>query len=200
MEGFITDVFAGSLDDESKIGKVSADSNSIYYIYVVSKGTYIDLADAQSKLAGTSLTYQLAEPKTIELPNITPLTAYPNGTIMIEPYIKAPFLYEGGITLPYPVINIDKIKDMQGNEIDEADITLSSDGLIVTITGATENHSYTVYAPIRPEESTIPTTVAKYVMNKDAEDEQQNKSICQLSDNIIDLQDQVAMLIVMQTQ
>lgn len=95
---------------------------------------------------------------------------------------------------------IEKIEVFQNGEyvkVLKDDITLAEDGMSVTITGASDNEVYTVYAPIRPENSTVPTTVAKFVMNKDAEDEQQNKSICQLSSNVMTLEDKINMLIVL---
>lgn len=50
--------------------------------WVVSKGTYANLAAAQTALAGTKILYQLATPVISDL--VTPLTVFPNGTISIE--------------------------------------------------------------------------------------------------------------------
>lgn len=51
------------LDTVDKIGTIfSSGSNLNLTGLVVAKGTYTNLADVQSKLVGTELTYQLAEP------------------------------------------------------------------------------------------------------------------------------------------
>ena len=52
---------------------------------VVPKGTYADLSAAQADLVGTSLLYQLAQEQVYDI-NITPLTCYPNGTMIVEPW------------------------------------------------------------------------------------------------------------------
>ncbi|MTI65175.1 MAG: hypothetical protein FH753_01045 [Firmicutes bacterium] len=192
----------GSLISDDNDLEFSISNNKLFINIAKAKLSTEDVAGFESWLqsqGSSSLNYQLAEPKTYDL-DITPLTVFENGTMIVEPFLPGKAItYDAttgnGLDFPHSVTEIEKIEDINGVKILEDDITLAEDGLSCTITGATDGEVYTVYAPIKPENSTIPTTVAKYVMNSAANDEQQNKSICQLSDNVISLQDQVAALV-----
>ena len=66
------------------IGQSWTNLNGRLY-FIIAPGTYANLAVAQADLAGTTLIYQLAQEKQYDM-NITPLTYYPNGTIIVEPW------------------------------------------------------------------------------------------------------------------
>lgn len=118
----------------------------------------------------TTLIYQLAEPIEIPIEAEGTLEGYPGGTVYIEPYIADTFQYNSGITLPKPVTQIDKIKGFVDNwkELSNS-YTLSPDGLTLTIDGITNGQYIKVYAPIKPEESTIPTTAMQFPCNLKAQ-------------------------------
>ncbi|MCG8501360.1 MAG: hypothetical protein MJB12_13260, partial [Firmicutes bacterium] len=83
-----------SRDNVENIGKFYAATGttegSIYLI--IAKGQYPNLATAQANIINdyslTTLTYQLAQEKQYDM-NITPLTCYPNGTIIVESWNTA---------------------------------------------------------------------------------------------------------------
>src|SRR5690606_1443885 len=56
------------------------DSSKKIYIYVP-KGTYANLTEAQTGLAGTTVIYQLAEPVEIPIEVSGNIVSYPSGTI-----------------------------------------------------------------------------------------------------------------------
>ena len=78
-------------DNIENIGKFHAATGttegSVYLI--IAKGQYPNLATAQANIINdyslTTLTYQLAEEKVYDM-NLTPLTCYPNGTLIVEPW------------------------------------------------------------------------------------------------------------------
>jgi hypothetical protein len=146
------------------------------------------------------LIYQLAEEKVYDL-DITPLNSYPNGTLIVEPYLRKAIKYDAttgkGLDFPVALSEIEKIEDVNGNEIDLANVTLAADGLSATITGAVDNEVYTVYGYIKTEESTIPETTHKVPINTSATIKDNNAMIQKHSKNIISLQDQVAMLVLL---
>ena len=119
----------------------------------------------------TTLIYQLAQPIEIPIEAEGTLEGYPGGTVYIEPYIADTSQYNSGITLPKPVTQIDKIKGFVDNEWKELSnsYTLSPDGLTLTIDGITNGQYIKVYAPIKPEESTIPTTAMQFPCNLKAQ-------------------------------
>lgn len=186
------------------IGKVAYQNSSQYHDFIVAKGQYANLAEAQANILSdygiTTLNYQLAEPKTYDL-DVTPINSYPNGTLIVEPYLRKAIKYDAttgnGLDFPVALSEIEKIEDINGNEIDLANVTLSADGKSTTITGASDNEIYTVYGYIKPEESTIPETVHKTPINTKATIKDNNAMIQKHGKNILDLQDQVAMLIVL---
>ncbi len=133
---------------------------------MIPSGTYASLAEAQADLAGTELIYQLAQEIPHEL-NITPLTCWgANTTVYVEPYMSRGFTYSSGITFDVPVSEIDSVEKVDTGETIVLDnVTLATDGLSITITGATDGEGYIVKAPIRTEESTIPTIAYSYPLN-----------------------------------
>ncbi|WIF94315.1 hypothetical protein [Caminicella sporogenes] len=184
-------------DDVNKVGKFYTSSTGTIG-FIVAKGQYADLTEAQADLAGTTLIYQLEQEEVHDL-NIPPLNSYPNGTLIVEPYLRKSLKYDAitGNGLDFPVVlsSIEKIEDVNGNEIDLANVTLASDGLSATITGANDNDVYVVYG--LPREGVIPTVTYKVPLNTSATIKDNNAMIQQHSKNILDLQDQVAMLIVL---
>lgn len=115
----------------------------------------------------TSLTYQLQQELVTPIDVDGELQCFENGSIHIEPYIKKEFTYNDGITFTYPVSQIDKIKMNVNGELKEITntVTLAQDGLSATVANITNGTVLTVYAPIKPEYSTIPTTVIQYPTN-----------------------------------
>ena len=73
-----------SWDLETSYWTHAFDSSKKIYIYVP-KGTYANLTEARSALAGTTLIYQLAEPVVTKLPAQAPLQVFENGTVYVEP-------------------------------------------------------------------------------------------------------------------
>lgn len=115
----------------------------------------------------TRLDYEFAQAKEYDIPT-TPLQCFPNGTISIEPYLAKKYTITGtSITLDYPIIAIDSIKKLVNNEEQNVtDAILSADGLTISnITAGT----YIVEGAIKPEYSTIPTTVFSYPKNTSAQ-------------------------------
>lgn len=55
---------------------------------IVAKGTYATLTDAQTKLAGTSVIYQLANEVVKDAIGLVPITAFKDGDMYIEPQIE----------------------------------------------------------------------------------------------------------------
>ena len=92
MDSWLTATYAGNVlvngFDEVSFSDIASNANKIYtstgkYIaFLLPKGTYTNLAAAQTALAGTKILYELATPIVSDL--VTPLTVYPNGTISIE--------------------------------------------------------------------------------------------------------------------
>ena len=183
-----------TLDDVVNIGSISVNMSDSVFIYFIQKGTYATLTEAKSDLAGTVIYYQLAEPEISQLQNLTPIQAFKNGTTYIDPYIKKSFTYNAGITLPYVCSQLDKVIDAEGNEVEAV---LSVDGVTVTIANGIATDSYTVYAPIETSLNVPPQSSFSFPSNTKAQIEGNNKSINKLDDNVIGLQDQVAMLIVL---
>ncbi len=132
----------------------------------IAKGIYTSTADAQANYPSNTLIYQLAEEIPHQL-NITPLTCWGAGTtVYVEPYMSRGFTYSSGIVFDIPVAEIDSVEKVDtGETIDLDDVTLATDGLSITITGATDGEGYIVKAPIRTEESTIPTLTYSYPLN-----------------------------------
>lgn len=167
-----------SSDNVNNIGKYYYDSSNVF-IFVVAKDT------GSPSFSSASCTYQLSPNKKINI-NTTPLTCYPKGTITIEPFMYKKFSYNNGITWTTPVIKIEEIKKISTGEI-ITDYTLSSDGLSLTISNASNGEEYTVKAPIRREESTIPTTVMSYPTNINAANKTNADAINELSKMVSEL-------------
>ncbi len=170
---------------ENDLFSVSSRTGGNYFDFIVPKGYYTDLSQAQSDLAGTTLIYQLAAEQITNIPT-TPLIAYSKGTITVEPFMYKKFTYNNGITWTKPVDKIEEIKQAStGKNI--TDYILSNDGLSVTINNALNGEEYTVKAPIKNEESTIPTTVMSYPTNINAASKSNVHAINQLSKIVSEL-------------
>lgn len=96
------------------------------------------------------------------------------------------FTYSAGISWDIPVSSIETIEKVATGEF-ITDYTLASDGLSVTITGATDGEEYIVKASIRSEYSTIPSFSAKYPLNRASQSDSNTIAIAKLSDIVSDI-------------
>lgn len=130
------------------------------------KGYCSSIADAKTKLTGTTLTYQLASPVVTQLPAQN-LQVFERGTIYIDAYDNKEYSTNTTIiTLDHPLQTIDKLQKIVGGQMTDVSGTLSADGKTITVATA---GAYHVEGPIRPEESTLPTTTISYPMNLKAQ-------------------------------
>ena len=83
VQGFGVEVKLSEADLVTSSYKYS--TGTVALLLLVPKGTYADLAAAQSDLAGITLVYQLAEPVIYELENTPLMTQGPNTAVIIEP-------------------------------------------------------------------------------------------------------------------
>lgn len=72
---------SGTYDSTTNIGKLLYNCNNNELWYIVTKGTYANLATAQTALTNKKLYYKLA---TGISPTPKPITVYPNGTIFVD--------------------------------------------------------------------------------------------------------------------
>ncbi len=79
-------------------------SEMVFVIYLP-KGTYANLASAQTALAGTKIIYELAQPQILDT-NTIPLVAEPNGHVFITPTASP----QPSVELSYP-INLGAVVD-----------------------------------------------------------------------------------------
>ena len=146
------------LDDITKIGGFYHGSSSISF--VVAKGTYASITEAQTDLAGTVIYYQLATPIITPLLTSGILQAKLNGTVYYEPYYEGSHQTDASsqITLPYE----GTIEAVYGYDEDLVEYLLDSSeysltGTTLTITDALENEVYYVELsrsePLAPEMS-----------------------------------------------
>ncbi len=165
FDGFETDSFYTNNEDNADYEYHSSArlANDLIGL-IVPLGTYVDTAEAQSDLAGTELIYQLAEEQTYELPT-TPLIAYPNGTIIIEPAVSDVGVYNSGIAISntaLPIVsNTLEVKKIETSGVrtlvDTSEITVSADGKTFTINGASDGQTYEFTYQYPEELTTIPT-------------------------------------------
>lgn len=189
LEGYGIAETTGTLDDTQYENKLATHYSTADMHLVVPKGTYKDLASAQEDLAGKSLIYQLAKEEEYDL-NITPLTAYENGTLYVEPVIHKQFDYNNGITFSVPLNSIEEVQKVTANgfePVDLSNVTLAADGLSITITGADDGDNYLVTGLIRSEESTIPETEYSVPLNRSAQIDGNTEMINRLSEETNDL-------------
>ncbi len=133
---------------------------------VVAKGQYSSLADAQAKLTGTTLIYQLATPTT-EQQSIPPLIAYSNGTISIEPVVQDVGIYNNGITITntdLPIKSIESVTKIEYDEYGNRKLTTiapsmisHTNGITITITGASKDDMYEYVYHYDNSLTTMPT-------------------------------------------
>jgi hypothetical protein len=130
---------AYSCPDFPEVPHTNSDSATSYYrsvlgtgknlVFIVPLGTYASLADAQSKLVGTTLIYQLATPEVLPVESEGSLTAYQNGTLYAEPSFWG-YIEPGNstktitdITLPAGDIRkVERIDIVDGKEV-RVDVT-----------------------------------------------------------------------------
>ncbi len=146
-------------DDDSLVWTYAYDTDfSGALRLLIPKGTYVDLAAAQADLAGTTLTYQLAQPKEQTLIT-TPLIGYPNGTIIIEPVVKSAAMYKDGITIEdssLPIKHIESVNKIQKGIKTPVNFT-KIDEYSFTIEGAVNGEIYEYVYKYPSELTTIPT-------------------------------------------
>ena len=108
------------------------------YRFIVAKGTYANLASAQSDLAGTDIYYQLATPIETEIAVIGNAMAYPNGTFYIEDMVRRNGVYNAGITVDKAILTLDNIyklnDDGSSTKLSITGATVAGDGLSFTHT------------------------------------------------------------------
>ena len=172
-----------------------------FRIALDSGGEQIGTIGTDTANGNGQLTYELNTPLIFNLETITPLIAYQNGSILIEPFYRQSLKYNSttgnGLDFNVALLSIEKIEGEDGLEVNESNITLASNGLSATITGAVDNEGYTVYGLIRPELSTIPETTFTMTANRAAQIDNNTVGINQNSKAIIDLQDKVDILLVL---
>lgn len=156
-------------DSTDAVNTWTAQGSSTNFLIGVPKGTYADLASAQSDLAGASYTYQLATPIVYENGeggfSITgSLESYDGDTtIMVDPYLKKSYTtYSGTITLDYPIESINKLLILQDGIFVDIPGTLSSDGKTITVSGA---GTYQVEGVIKSEEHAGQQLIVTYPLN-----------------------------------
>lgn len=107
-------------------------------------GTTIE--QAKQQLAGTTLTYQLAEPIEIPIQVSGSLHSYPSGTVYIEPAIADAGVYDGGFAIlntDFPIAELESVQkiDFQtglSTELDVGQAVIAGDGLSFTHPGLTD--------------------------------------------------------------
>lgn len=111
LENYTTDTFVGSgVDNVNSINKVSAQVDNTRFILVVAKGTFSSLVDAQSKLVGKELTYQLRDEIVTPIQVSGNIVSYPGGTVIIEKVVPDAGIYNNGIATQHtdlPIKSID---------------------------------------------------------------------------------------------
>ena len=167
LEGYKEISGAGdNIDDIGGFTVVSANS----YVYIgLAKGT--TLAQAQALLTGLALTYQLSEPVITDLDiPYQPLTAYPSGTIYVDPIVKEkPQLYNNGLFITdtnVPIESVDSIQLIEDDivtEVDLSKVNINVEG--ITITDATHGQKYILIYKYPSELTTIPTLSFSYKQN-----------------------------------
>jgi len=112
-----------------------------YFYLVIPKGTYADLNAAKTALAGTKLTYQLAEPIITPINVSGTLLSYPKGTVYAEPVLPVAGIYTAnGISVTntdFPIESIEHIYKIDfttgvETEIDPSSAVVSGDRLSFT--------------------------------------------------------------------
>ncbi len=173
IDGYTEYISSSGLDNIANIGKFAlrADLNQVYLI--VAKGTYADLAAAQADLAGTTLIYQLAQSPDPEKLTTTPLTAYPNGTITIEPAVQEVSVYNNGITISDPTLPIEEIESVykiENGVLSPADYyDLAQDKLSFKVTNAQKGDTYQFTYKYSSALTTIPTMKYSTAVNQDGQ-------------------------------
>ena len=110
--GNYTEKRISTLDLPENINCISSFGPETFYL-VIPKGTYADLNAAKTALAGTKLTYQLAEPIITPINVSGTLLSYPKGTVYFEPVLPVAGIYTAnGISVTntdFPIESIERI-------------------------------------------------------------------------------------------
>ena len=110
--GNYTEKRISTLDLPENINCISSHGPETFYL-VIPKGTYANLNAAKTALAGTKLTYQLAEPIITPINVSGTLLSYPKGTVYFEPVLPVAGIYTAnGISVTntdFPIESIERI-------------------------------------------------------------------------------------------
>lgn len=99
VPNFASKYSIGTWDSTSNIGYATTCISSLYIDLLIAKGTYANLAAAQTALAGTVIYYQLAVPQEIPVDVSGDLQIYANGSVTVEQKTVDAGLYDSGISV-----------------------------------------------------------------------------------------------------
>lgn len=129
----------GFLDSITNIGTWYKSAASQAFTFAVAKGTYANLASAQSALAGTVVYYQLATPIEEEILAIGNAQGTPNGTVYVDDIKWGVDIYTTNIVVTDAISELVSITKMKtdGTELQlpVSSATIAGDGLSFTHTG-----------------------------------------------------------------
>lgn len=168
------------------------------------KGTYANLAAAQTGLAGIEVMYQLAKPIETYYLQPTVINAVPNGLVYTNPALTFADGYSTKLTLPsmysaYPIKSlkyVNKINPATGTliPVDISTCTIASDGLSFTITGAVAGEHYDFGWYFDTSLSTVPAVTTTCSSDLKAAVNELVNALKRSSDMINNLQDEIAIL------
>ena len=188
----LTEIAQADIDNAASVGKYYWHTDKTLWI-IVAKGAYADITAARTGLGTTTLNYQLATPVVHE-GKAQPLTAFPNGHIIIEPVVKEVNTYNNEITikkahLPIKVLESVYVinSDNSKTAIDISTCTIAPDGKSFTSTALTnsDNVEYTYFYD--SSLSTLPTIKYSYPINLKAAVNSNTKAISNISESLYDL-------------
>lgn len=131
-----------SFDSENNVWTHSFDENNDMLIFLP-KGLYADLSSVREDLAGTTLTYQLAEPIEIPIQVSGNLIGHPSGTVYIEKVLPDAGIYTDKMTILHqdaPIKRLDKLSKVDfvtgiETELNPAQAVINGDKLSFTHPG-----------------------------------------------------------------
>jgi hypothetical protein len=139
-----------------------------------------------------TLNYQLATPIVTKLPSQR-LTAYPNGTLFVEPVVLEEKVYGtniaiGNTTMPIKSFDfINKIVNGVMTSVDMTTATIAGDGLSFTLSGASNGDTYEYAYYYDQSLSTIPSVYYSYPTNMRAELDNAVTAVQRVDDKVDDL-------------
>jgi hypothetical protein len=148
----LIEVSQANIDLTGSIGKYYYHTDKTIWI-IVAKGAHANIAAARTALGTTKMVYQLATPVLTQyFPNA--LTAEPNGTIVVEPFISEVVAYGTAsaaiLTTTLPIsslVKVDKVTITNDGSavltpVSISSCTVAAGGLTYEISGAAENEIY----------------------------------------------------------